>query len=148
MLIAVGSDHAGFELKEAVKAHLMEHGHQVRDVGAFSTEATDYPLPAAEVSRAVATGQAQRGVLVCGSGVGMCMTANRFKSVRAVLAPTLDHARLGRQHNDANVLCLGSRLTPSDLAIQMLDAFLETPFEGGRHQRRVDEIDQVAGEPA
>ena len=93
------------------------------------------------VARSVAQGRSQRGVLVCGSGVGMCMSANRFPRVRAVLAPTVDHARLGRQHNDANVLCLGERLTPRDLALEILDAFLQTDFEGGRHQRRIDLID-------
>jgi ribose 5-phosphate isomerase B len=84
-------------------------------------------------------------VLVCGSGIGMCMTANRFPGVRAALAPTIEHARLGRAHNNANVLCLGERLTPADQALAILDVFLATDFDGGRHQRRIEEIDQVAG---
>lgn len=145
MLFAVGSDHAGFVLKEKVKERLASLGHQVEDMGVFSTESADYPLQAAEVAKAVAQGRVQRGVLVCGSGVGMCMTANRFNKVRAVLAPTVEHARLGRRHNDANVLCLGERLTPLDLALEILDAFLQTEFEGGRHQRRIDLIDSVCG---
>jgi len=145
MLFALGSDHAGFALKEAVKKHLLGRGQQVEDLGVHSTDAADYPNQAAAVARAVAQGQAERGVLVCGSGVGMCMTANRFRGVRAVLAPTLEHARLGRQHNDANVLCLGQRLTPQDQALAILDVFLNTAFEGGRHQRRVDLIDALSG---
>ena len=145
MRIAVGSDHAGFVLKEAVKKRLTGLDHEVEDMGVFSTDSADYPQQAAAVAKAVAQGRAQRGVLVCGSGVGMCMTANRFNKVRAVLAPTIDHARLGRQHNDANVLCLGERLTPLDQALEILDAFLQTEFEGGRHQRRIDLIDSVCG---
>ncbi|MFZ5587016.1 MAG: ribose 5-phosphate isomerase B [Thermodesulfobacteriota bacterium] len=146
MVIAVGSDHAGFNLKEAIKRHLEALGHQVLDQGVFSTESADYPTQAAAVARTVADGRAQRGVLVCGSGIGMCMTANRFGGVRAALAATLEHARLGRAHNDANVLCLGERLTPEAEALAAVDVFLATAFEGGRHQRRIDAIDQVAGQ--
>lgn len=145
MKILVGSDHAGFNLKEAVKKHLEQAGHQVTDVGVFNTDSTDYPQQAAQVAGGVAAGQAQRGVLVCGSGVGMSITANRFHGVRAVLAPTVEHARLGRQHNDANVLCLGQRLTPEPLAMEILDAFMDQPFEGGRHSRRVAKIDSLTG---
>ncbi|MFH1061136.1 MAG: ribose 5-phosphate isomerase B [Pseudomonadota bacterium] len=146
MLIAIGSDHAGYNLKEAVKRHLEAQGRQVLDQGVFSTDSADYPFQAAAVATAVAQGRAQRGVLVCGSGIGMCMTANRFAGVRAALAPTAEHARLGRAHNDANVLCLGERLTPEPEALAIVDAFLATAFEGGRHQRRIEEIDQVAGQ--
>lgn len=146
MRIAVGSDHAGYHLKEAAKAYLEQAGHEVLDMGTKATDSTDYPLYAAAVARAVALGQADRGVLVCGSGLGMCMTANRFPGARAILAPTSEHARLGRQHNDANILCLGERLTPQDDALAMLQVFLDTPFEGGRHQRRVEEIERLAGE--
>jgi len=146
MVIAVGSDHAGFALKEAIKRHLDQLGHQVMDQGVFSAESADYPAQAAAVARAVAQGRAQRGVLVCGSGIGMCMTANRFGGVRAALAATAEHARLGRAHNDANVLCLGERLTPEAEALAAVDVFLATAFEGGRHQRRIDAIDQVAGQ--
>ncbi len=145
MHIAVGSDHAGFKLKEAIKKYLAQKGHEVEDVGTHSDASTDYPDYAAGVAKAVAQGRVPAGVLVCGSGVGMCMTANRFRGVRAVLAPTVEHARLGRLHNNANVLCLGERLTPSDLAFEILDTFLSQEFEGGRHQKRVDKIDSVAG---
>jgi ribose 5-phosphate isomerase B len=146
MRIAVGSDHAGYHLKEAVKAYLAGAGHQVLDMGTHGTDSTDYPLYAAQVAQAVTAGQAERGVLVCGSGLGMCMTANRFHGARAVLAPTLEHARLGRLHNDANILCLGERLTPRTEALAMLQVFLDTAFEGGRHQGRVDEIERLSGD--
>ena len=145
MRIAIGSDHGGFNLKTAVGERLTALGHQVEDFGVFSTDSSDYPFQAAAVAQAVAQGRAERGVLVCGSGIGMCMTANRFPGVRAALAPTAEHARLGRAHNNANVLCLGERLTPADQALAILDVFLATDFDGGRHQRRIDEIDQVAG---
>ena len=146
MRIAVGSDHGGYNLKEAVKKRLQEQGHQVEDMGVFSDQASDYPEQAVAVAKAVAQGRAERGVLVCGSGVGMSITANRFHGVRAALAPTEEHARLGRQHNNANVLCLGERLTPQDQALAILDVFMNTEFEdGGRHQRRVAKIDSLTG---
>jgi len=146
MRIAVGADHGGYNLKEAVKKRLLEQGHQVEDMGVFSDEASDYPEQAAAVAKAVAGGRAERGVLVCGSGIGMSITANRFHGVRAALAPTMEHAHLGRQHNNANVLCMGERLTPVDLALQILDEFMNTPFEGGgRHERRIGKIDSLSG---
>lgn len=145
MKILVGSDHAGFHLKEAVKKRLEQDGHQVSDVGVFSTDSTDYPEQAAQVAGGVARGEAERGVLICGSGIGMSVTANRFHGVRAVLAPTVEHARLGRQHNDANVLCMGERLTPEPLAMEILEVFLNEPFEGGRHSRRIAKIDSLTG---
>ena len=146
MKIIIGSDHGGFILKEAIKKRLAGLGHEVEDVGAFSADSTDYPEQAVPVAKAVASGRAGRGVLVCGSGIGVCMTANRFKGVRAVLSPSLEHARLGREHNNANVLCLGERLTPEDQALKILDTFLDTEFEGGRHIRRVEKIDSMSGE--
>lgn len=145
MRIAIGSDHAGFHLKEAVKARLLELGHEVDDKGTHSTDSTDYPEQAAAVARAVAQGEVPRGVLICGSGIGMSITANRLHGVRAVLAPTLEHAKLGRLHNNANLLCMGERLTPQDLALEILQVFLETEFEGGRHERRVEKIDSLTG---
>ena len=146
MFIAVGADHGGYNLKEAVKKRLEEQGHQVEDMGVFSDQASDYPEQASQVAKAVAGGKADRGVLVCGSGLGMCMTANRFHGVRGALAPTVDHARLGRQHNNANILCLGERLTPEAQALDILDEFMSTEFEdGGRHQRRVGKIDSLTG---
>lgn len=146
MRIYVGADHGGYNLKETMKERLAGAGHEVTDVGTDSATSTDYPSYAAQVAKAVAGGQADMGLLICGSGVGMSVTANRFKGVRAVLAPTVEHARLGRAHNNGNVLCLGERLTPAELAFDILDVFLSTEFEGGRHQRRVDLIDSVCGE--
>ncbi len=145
MKIAVAADHGGFELKKAVIDRLEQQGHQVEDFGVFSPESSDYPEQAVLVARQVAEGHFERGVLICGSGVGMCMTANRFKGVRGVLAPTTEHARLGRAHNNANVLCMGERLTPTDQALAILDVFLSTGFDGGRHQRRIDKIDSLTG---
>ena len=112
MKIVMGCDHAGLNLKEEVKKHLADQGHEIDDKGVHTPESTDYPDWAAQVAKAVAAGEADFGVLVCGSGIGMSITANRFKGVRAVLAPTMEHAKLGRQHNNGNVLCMGERLTP------------------------------------
>jgi len=144
--VAVGADHGGYNLKEAVKKRLVEQGHEVEDLGVFSDQASDYPEQASAVAQAVLQGRAERGVLVCGSGLGMCITANRFHGVRAALAPTPDHARLGRQHNNANVLCMGERLTPVDQALAILDVFMTTAFEGGgRHERRIGKIESCSG---
>ncbi|ADK85747.1 ribose 5-phosphate isomerase B [Desulfarculus baarsii DSM 2075] len=148
MKIAIGCDHAGLTLKNEIARHLRALGHEIDDKGTHAAESTDYPDWAAQVARAVAAGQVQRGVLVCGSGIGMSISANRFKGVRAVLAPSVEYARLGRQHNDGNVLCLGERLTPLDEALAITDVFLNTDFEGGRHQRRVQKMDAFAGEEA
>jgi 3-oxoacyl-[acyl-carrier-protein] synthase II len=145
MRIILGSDHAGFEMKQQVKAHLNGLGRQVQDMGTFNSEAVDYPQIGAAVARAVAEGRADRGILVCGSGEGMCMVANRFSGIRAALAFTLEHALLSRRHNDANILCLGGRFTVLAEALAIVDGFLVAQFEGGRHQRRVDQIEEVSG---
>ncbi len=142
MRIAVGADHRGYPLKQQVAAWLRSQGHEVTDVGTTSTESTDYPLYAAQVARAVAGGQAERGVLVCATGVGMCITANKVRGVRATIAADEDVARSSRQHNDVNVLCLGERTTPQ-AAQGILHTWLTTPFEGGRHERRLNEIAEV-----
>lgn len=146
MKIAMGSDHAGFELKEAVKARLEGEGHQVVDVGTDSAESTDYPPYAAKASRMVARGEADRGVLVCGSGVGVSIVANKVHGVRAVNAHDTEEAELSRRHNDANVVTLAGRRISPDQAAPIVDTFLATEFEGGRHQRRVDEIGVVETE--
>lgn len=143
MKIAIGADHGGYILKKAVREHLEAKGHQVEDFGVFTSDSSDYPEQAVEVARRVADGRVERGVLVCGSGVGMSITANRHHGVRAVLAPTVEHARLGRRHNNANLLCLGERLTPRELALEILDVFMSEEFEGGRHERRVQKIDSL-----
>jgi ribose 5-phosphate isomerase B len=138
--VHLGSDHAGFELKESVEAHLVAAGHDVVDVGPAGTDPVDYPDFAAPVARAVSSGEADVGVLVCGSGIGMAMAANKVDGVRAVQARDEESARMARLHNDANVLTLAGRYTESVEALAIVDAFLATEFEGGRHQRRVDKI--------
>lgn len=141
MRIALAADHAGFELKEHLAATLRQQGHDVADFGALDRQSTDYPDWAARVARAVAQGEAERGLLVCGTGTGMAMAANRHRGVRAVATGDLVTVRLARSHNDANVLALGARLVAPPLAEELLAGFLATPFEGGRHQRRVGKLD-------
>jgi ribose 5-phosphate isomerase B len=142
MRISIGADHRGFPLKEQLAAWLRAQGHEVADVGTHSTESTDYPLYAAQVARSVAQGQADRGILVCATGVGMCITANKVHGVRAALAADEEIARLSRQHNNVNVLCLGEKRSAAE-AQRIADAWLETDFEGGRHSRRLGEIDEL-----
>jgi ribose 5-phosphate isomerase B len=142
MKIIMGSDHAGFELKEACKAFLENSGeYGVLDVGVFSRASSDYPQIAHKVARAVADREYERGVLICGSGIGMSIVANRYKGVRAALCYNLYAARMSRLHNDANVLTIGERVLGEGLALEILDVFLRTAFEGGRHKDRVDQID-------
>ena len=143
MRIAVGSDHAGFGLKELVRPLLEDAGHEVVDVGTDSDESTDYPLHAEAAARLVADGEAERAVLVCGSGVGVSIVANKVDGVRAVNAHDPDEAEMSRRHNDANVLALAGRGLSEDEARAIVERFLATDFEGGRHQRRVDQITAV-----
>jgi ribose 5-phosphate isomerase B len=140
MTIAIGADHAGFVLKDELAAQLRSAGHQVQDFGTHSAESTDYPDYAGPVAKAVADGAAERGVLVCASGAGMSIAANKIRGVRAALATTPDEVHFVRAHNDANVLTLGARHTPAELANGLVRVFLETPFDGGRHQRRIEKI--------
>lgn len=144
LTIAVASDHAGFELKAAVAAHLRALGHEVIDLGPDAAERVDYPDYAHAVARAVTGGEARFGVLCCGSGIGMSMAANRHPGVRAVLAHDATSARLSREHNDAQVLCLGERTTGAVVALDAVDAFLAGEFQGGRHVGRVAKIDEGA----
>lgn len=139
--ILIASDHAGFALKQHLRLALQRLGLPFEDLGTDSEASVDYPDFAHRLAQALGEGRAERGVLVCGSGQGMVMAANRHAGVRAALPHDEAAARLARQHNDANVLALGARVTPPDQAERILRAFLETPFEGGRHQRRVDKID-------
>ncbi len=142
MEIIIGSDHAGFDLKERCKSHLEGLGkYRVEDIGVFNKESSDYPNVAHKVSHAVAEGEFSRGILICGSGIGMSMVANRYKGVRAALCHNLYMARMARMHNDANILAMGERVIGWGLALEMVDVFLNTDFEGGRHQLRVDQID-------
>jgi ribose 5-phosphate isomerase B len=141
--VAIGSDHAGFEAKEKAKLEIADLGIEVEDKGTDSLESVDYPDFAASVARSVAREEVERGVLLCGSGNGVCIAANKVAGVRAAVAWNEETARLARQHNDANVLCVGARLIESDLAARIIRAFLETDFEGGRHERRVEKIRQL-----
>jgi ribose 5-phosphate isomerase B len=141
MNVAIASDHAGFEYKEKVKAYLESKGFTVQDFGAYSTERSDYPDFGHKAAEAVSEHKADRGVFVCGSGIGISIVANRHKGVRAVDAVTIEMAELARQHNDANVLALGERLIAWEEAEKIIDAFFATPFEGGRHEMRVKKID-------
>ena len=149
MRIAVGSDHAGYALKTEVLAHLAAAGHEVDDLGADSAEVSvDYPLVGRSVGDAVADGRAERGVCVCGSGIGIGIAANKVDGVRAAVVHDVTSARLARAHNDANIMCLGQRLTGQATALDAVDAFFSTEFEGGRHQRRIDQItDQERQQP-
>lgn len=140
MNIAIGADHAGFLLKQHLMLALRALGHFVTDLGTDSAASVDYPDFAVRVAEAVAAGAAERGVLVCGSGIGMCMAANRVPGVRAAVLRSPDDARLSREHNDANIACFGERLTPAPTAEQLLALWLQTPFAGGRHVRRVEKI--------
>ena len=142
MNIMIGSDHAGYDLKEVCKAHLLQSGeHRVTDVGVSSRDSSDYPLIGKEVAGAVGRGEYDRGVLVCGSGIGMSITANRFKRVRAALCHDVYSAKMSRLHNDANVLAMGGRIVGPGVALEILEVFLKTEFEGGRHKKRLDLID-------
>lgn len=140
MKIALGADHAGFELKEHLRAFLAERGHEVEDAGTDSTASTDYPDYAERVARAVASGAAERGLLVCGTGIGMAIAANKVAGVRAANCSDLLSARMSRAHNDANVLALAGRVVTPEVAEEIVGVFLETPFDGGRHRRRLAKI--------
>jgi ribose 5-phosphate isomerase B len=141
MKIAIGSDHAGFRYKESIKRYLIDQGHEVIDFGTDSEAPVDYPRFIRPVALAVASGEAERGVVLGGSGNGEAMAANRVKGVRCALCWNLESARLGRQHNDANVISLGQRMLSEDEALEIVRVWLETPFEGGRHVRRIQMLD-------
>jgi ribose 5-phosphate isomerase B len=146
MRIVIGSDHAGFDLKEALRQWLHDAGHEVIDVGTDSEASCDYPVFGAAVAREVAAGDAARGVAVCGSGIGICMAANKIPGVRAAVIRTAEDAEMSRRHNDANVACFGGRVTAIAEAERALGIFLGTDFEGGRHERRVDLLAELDAE--
>ena len=141
MKISIGSDHAGFEYKERIKVLLSSLGHEVHDFGTTSTEPVDYPLFIRPAAQAVASGECERGIVLGGSGNGEAMVANKVRGVRCALCWSLETARLGRAHNDANVLSIGQRMIPEDLALEIVKVWLVTPFDGGRHARRIAEIE-------
>ena len=141
--IAVASDHGGFALKEKVKEHLVQRGFEVDDLGTHSEESVDYPVYGKACGEAVASGKADLGVVVCGTGIGISIAANKVKGIRCGLCTSVEMAHLTKQHNNANRLALGGRTTEPELALKIVDEWLDTEFEGGRHQRRVDMLDQM-----
>ncbi|AEE96947.1 ribose 5-phosphate isomerase B [Mahella australiensis] len=142
-MLAIGSDHAAFDFKEEIKGYLDEKGIKYNDFGCFSKERVDYPAIAEVVAKAVASGQCEKGLLFCGTGVGMCISANKVNGIRAVVCSEPYSAKLSRQHNDTNVLTLGSRVVGPELAKMIIDIWLDTPFDGGRHARRLDMIAEI-----
>lgn len=136
--IAIGSDHGGYEYKEQIVSHLKEKGYECVDVGTYSTDSCDYPVIARAVTTKITTGEADRGILICGTGIGMSIVANKVKGIRAALCGDTFSARASRAHNNSNVLCLGERVIGINLAMDIVDIWLESKFKGGRHQRRVD----------
>jgi ribose 5-phosphate isomerase B len=142
MKIAIGSDHAGFKYKEEIKQFLSGWGHRIIDFGTFSEEPVDYPLFIRPVALAVSRGEADRGIVLGGSGNGEAMVANRSKGIRCAVCWNADSARLARQHNDANMISLGQRMMSKEQALEIVSVWLETPFEGGRHVRRIQMIDE------
>lgn len=146
MKVAIASDHAGFAVKESLKPLLESMGYEVADLGATSTDSVDYPDYAAAVAHAVERSEAEQGVLVCGSGTGMAITANKVPGIRAAVAWNAEIARLAREHNNANVLAIGARTTPEGTIPDIVKAWFDTKFAGGRHQERVEKIAQIETE--
>lgn len=139
--IAIGSDHGGFELKAKIAEYLESKGIEIKDFGTFTNESCDYPVFAKEVAIEVANNSFNRGILICGTGIGVSIVANKVKGIRAALCFDTFCAKMSREHNNANILCLGQRVLSQDLALEIVDIWLKTDFEGGRHQRRVDLIE-------
>lgn len=142
MIIAMGSDHAGYNLKEEIKAYLLEKGHTVKDCGTDSTESCDYPVFGRAAAEVVREEEAERAIVICGSGIGISIAANKVPGIRCALSSEPLSAELSRRHNNANALAMGARLIGSDMAKKIVDVFLSTEFEGGRHQRRIDKIEE------
>ena len=143
MKIAIASDHGGYALKEQVKQHLLERGVEVEDLGTHSEDSVDYPVYGKLCGQTVASGKADLGVVVCGTGIGISIAANKVKGIRCGLCTSVEMAHLTKQHNNANILALGGRTTQPELALAIVDEWLDTEFEGGRHQRRVDMLDRM-----
>ena len=143
MKIALGCDHAAYELKEAIKEKLSAEGHEVLDMGCDSTESVDYPKYGHAVGRAVAAGDAERGIAVCGSGIGISIACNKVPGVRAALCTSVEMAEMCRRHNNANVVCMGARMISQELAFDIIDKWMVTEFEGGKHERRINELEDI-----
>ena len=140
MKIAMGCDHGGFDLKETVKEHLVAQGHEVTDCGCYNTDSCDYPDFGAAAAKAVASGECERGIVICTTGIGISISANKIKGIRCALCSEAQSAEMTRRHNDANVLAMGAGMIGVNAAKKIVDTFLTTEFEGGRHQRRVDKM--------
>ena len=143
MIIAIGCDHGGFEHKEAIKEHLISRGFEVKDFGIESVGSVDYPDIALPVAKAVAKSECDKGILICGTGIGMSLAANKVKGIRAAVCSEHFSAKYTRLHNDSNILCLGGRVIGIGTAIELVDLFVDTVFEGGRHQKRIDKITEI-----
>lgn len=142
-MIAIGCDHGGYELKEHIKKHLEEIGEEYKDYGTYSEESVDYPDCAGPVCRAVLDKTADKGILICGTGIGISIAANKYKGIRAALCSDVYSAKMTKQHNNANVICLGGRVTGRELAFMIVDAWLNAEFEGGRHESRIAKIHKI-----
>ncbi|HID98481.1 MAG TPA: ribose 5-phosphate isomerase B [Thermodesulfobacteriaceae bacterium] len=143
MKIAIGSDHGGFLLKERTRKLVEQMGHQVHDAGCYSTDSVDYPVQGRKVAELVASGAYERGILICGTGIGMSMVANRTPGIRATLCHELFTARMSREHNDSNILCMGERVIGPGIAEEVVRIWLSTSFAGGRHRRRLDMLEEI-----
>lgn len=146
MKIAIACDHGGFTLKETVKKSLTEQGFEVSDFGTYSTDSCDYPDFAAPAARSVANGECEKGIVICTTGIGVSIAANKIKGIRCALCTSILQAEMTRKHNDTNVLAIGAGVTGTNLALRIVDTWLGTEFEGGRHQRRVDKITALENE--
>lgn len=142
-MIALGSDHGGFKLKEAIKKYLDEENIKYKDFGTFSEASVDYPIYGQKVALEVSSGNFEKGILFCGTGIGISIAANKVKGIRAVVGTSEECVELSRKHNNANILCLGGRTTSEKNAKQFIEIFLNTPFDGGRHSRRIDQITKI-----
>lgn len=140
--IAIASDHGGYDIKKVIAEYLLEKGYEIDDLGTYSSDSVDYPDFAHLIAQKIANGLDERAILICGTGIGMSITANRYPGVRAALGNDIHSARMSRLHNDANVLVLGGRIVGPELAISIVSTWLKTEFEGGRHNRRIEKIDQ------
>ena len=143
MIIAMANDHGGLALKKIVKEHLIERGYKVVDLGTHSEETVDYPINGKACGEAVASGKADLGIVICGTGIGISIAANKVKGIRCGLCTSVEMAELTKKHNDANMLAMGARTTDAELSIKITDTWLDTEFEGGRHKRRTDMLDEM-----
>jgi len=142
MKIVMAADHGGYQLKESIKKNLIQAGRNILDVGCDSNDSVDYPDYAEKAISSMLTGDCQRGILICGTGIGMSIVANRHRSIRAAVCFDIDTAKLSREHNNSNILCLGARVLDMDYAMQMVTIWLETEFSGGRHQKRIEKFSE------